>query len=121
MKKILIIEDDTPLRNALRDKLIREDFLVFEASNGEEGLNLALKEHPDLILLDIIMPKMEGFAMLEKMRSDQWGKKANLIILTNLNGQEYILKSFRDEVYDFFVKTDVKIEDLISKIKEKLI
>jgi DNA-binding response OmpR family regulator len=121
MKKILIVEDEAPLRNALRDKLIGEGFMVFEAVNGEAGLELALKEHPDLILLDIVMPKMDGFAMLEAMRTDPWGKKANVIVLTNLNDQEYVLKSFRDEVYDFFVKTDVRIEDLISKIKGKLL
>jgi len=120
MKKILIIEDESSLRNALRDKLIAEVFLVFEATNGEAGMELALKEHPDLILLDIIMPKMDGFVMLERMRMDPWGKKANVIILTNLSGQEYVLKSFRDEVYDFFIKTDVKIETLVDKIKTKL-
>ncbi len=121
MKKILIIEDEVSLRNALRDKLIGEGFIVLEAANGEVGLELALKDHPDLILLDVIMPKMDGFAMLESMRTDPWGKKANVIVLTNLNDQEYVLKSFRDEVYDFFVKTDVRIEDLIGKIKAKLV
>lgn len=120
MKKILIIEDDDSLRQAINLKLSSEDFELFEAKNGEAGLEVALTHHPDLILLDIIMPKMDGFIMLEKMRLDPWGKSARVIILTNLNDKNYILKSFRNEVYEYLVKTDVKLEELVAKIKEKL-
>ncbi len=120
MKKILIVEDEESLRGALHAKLGAEGFEVIEAKDGESGLNIALAEHPDLILLDIVMPKMDGFSMLEKMRLDPWGMKATVIILTNLNDQAYILKSFRDEVFDFVVKTDVKIENLVQMIKTRL-
>lgn len=120
MKKILIIEDEASLRNALHDKLVSEGFIVLEAGDGENGLEIALKEHPDLILLDIIMPRMDGFVMLQKIRLDVWGKGVKVMILTNLNDQNYILKSFRNDVYEYIVKTDVKIGDLVDKIKAKL-
>jgi DNA-binding response OmpR family regulator len=120
MKKILIIEDELPLRNALRDKLIGEGYAVLEAGDGEKGLEMALKEKPDLILLDLIMPKMDGFIMLEKLRLDSWGQDVKVIVLTNLNDNNYVLRSFRNDVYEYVIKTDVKIEDLIKKIKAKL-
>lgn len=120
MKKILIIEDEEPLRRALSIKLKQEGFDIIEGKDGEEGLTLALSEHPDLILLDLILPKMDGFVMLEKMRADTWGKNAPVIILTNFNSKEYVLKSFRDEVYNYIIKTDNKMEDIIKIVKAKL-
>ena len=120
MKKLLIIEDEESLRKAIHDKLDDKGISFLEAKNGEEGLSTALKEHPDLILLDIILPKMDGFITLEKLRLDNWGKEAKVIILTNLSDKKYILDSFRNEVYDYIVKTDIKIDDLVAKIKAKL-
>jgi DNA-binding response OmpR family regulator len=120
-KIILIIEDEAPLRKALYDKLEFEGFSALEAKDGEEGLKVALENHPDLILLDIIMPKMDGFILLDKLRQDPWGKDAPVIILTNLNDSNYVLKSFRNDVYEYVVKTDIKIDNLVSKIKEKLL
>lgn len=70
---ILIVEDDVPELNALRDKFTHEGFSILEAKNGEEGLATALREHPDLILLDIIMPVMDGMTMLVNLRKDPWG------------------------------------------------
>ena len=67
-KVVLVIEDDPPLREALYDKLTREGFSVFLAKNGEEGLALALREHPDLVLLDLLMPKMGGIEMARRLR-----------------------------------------------------
>lgn len=119
-KKILIVEDEGSLRKAIYDKLSKENVDIVEAKNGEEGLHVAIKEHPDLILLDIIMPKMDGFVMLENLRQDEWGKTAHVVILTNLSDEEYVLKSFHNEVYEYIVKTDIRMDDLINKIKEKL-
>ncbi len=76
-KKILVVEDDVPELNALRDKFTREGFSILTAKNGEEGLAIALREHPDLILLDIIMPVMDGITMLVKLREDSWGGGGN--------------------------------------------
>ncbi len=120
-KKILIVEDETPLRNAVTDILTFEGFTVFQAKNGQEGLDLALKEHPDLILLDLMMPIMDGLTMLEKLRQDQeFGKTAAVILLTNINDPEKVAMATEAGSYDFLVKSDWNIEDVVRKIKGRL-
>ncbi len=119
-KVILIVEDDTPLRNALREKLSDAGFAVLEAKNGEEGVSLSLSGHPDLILLDILMPKMDGVEMLKTVRKDEWGKNAPVIILTNLSDTGEVAHAVPDEKLDYFIKSDIKIEDVVVKVKEKL-
>lgn len=122
-KKILIVEDELSLRNALRDKLSRENFAVLEAKNGEEGLEVALREHPDLILLDIIMPVMDGMTMLKKLRyENEWGKTVPVIILTNLtsDNEERMRDITNTEPSYYLVKSDWKIEDVVAKIRERL-
>jgi len=119
-KTILIVEDETSLRHALRDKLTRENFAVLEAKNGEEGLEVALREHPDLILLDIVMPKMDGITMLKKLREYLWGKSAKVIILTNLSDNEKVAEAMRQETFEYLVKSDWKIEDVVAKVRERL-
>ncbi len=119
-KRILTVEDEAPLRSALVFKLANEGFEVLSAKNGEEGLQMALSEHPDLILLDIVMPKMDGMKVLENLRADAWGKTAQVIMLTNLSDNEKVSKAITNHAFDFFVKSDIKIQDVIDKIKAKL-
>ena len=119
-KKILIIEDEEALRQAMVDKFNREGFFVIEAKDGEEGLDLAIKNHPDIILLDIIMPKIDGLSMLKQLRSDAWGKDVPILILTNLNDAEYVSQAVENGVYDFLVKSDWQLSTLVEKVKEKL-
>jgi DNA-binding response OmpR family regulator len=119
-KIILITEDQTPLRKLLSEKLTLEGFSTLEASNGEEGLDLALTEKPDLIILDILLPKMSGIEMLKKLREDVWGKTAKVVILTNLTDGGTLADVMQEEVFDYFVKTDIKLEDFVKKIKVKL-
>jgi two-component system response regulator MprA len=125
-KKILVIEeveDEASLRNALRDKFTLEGFSVLEAKNGEEGLDVALREHPNIILLDIIMPKMDGLTMMKKLReADEWGKKVPIIILTNLSAEDdRINRMIADyEPAYYFVKSDHTMDELLEKIKERL-
>jgi len=119
-KTILIVEDEEPMQLVLKDILAFEGFDVFEAKNGEEGLEMALRVRPDLILLDILMPQMNGLVMLKKLREDEWGKKAKVIILTNYDEKENVAEALDNKVFDYFVKTDIKITEVIQKIKEKL-
>ncbi|HXK37596.1 MAG TPA: response regulator [Candidatus Paceibacterota bacterium] len=119
-KKILVTEDEAPLRNAVSDILNFEGFTVFQAKNGQEGLEIALREHPDLILLDLIMPVMDGLTMLEKLREDEWGKTAAVILLTNINDPEKVAQATEAGTYDFLVKSDWNIEDVVGKIKTRL-
>jgi two-component system, OmpR family, alkaline phosphatase synthesis response regulator PhoP len=120
MKKILIVEDEQTLSKALALKLTSEGFNVLRAQNGEEGLEVALREQPNLILLDIIMPKMDGITMLNKLREDEWGKDVSVFMLTNLSSAEEVDKATKKGVYDYLVKSDWKLEEIVNKIKEEL-
>ncbi|MEK7622199.1 MAG: response regulator [Patescibacteria group bacterium] len=120
---ILIVEDEEVQRKPLADQLRDEGFQVLTAQNGQEGLELALREHPDLILLDILMPILDGLAMMKKLReANAWGKKVPVILLTNLNpDEEEIMKAItRDEPAYFLVKSDITLQGVVEKIRERL-
>ena len=121
IKKILVVEDEETLQKAFLAALTGEEGVkLFQAFNGVEGLEIALAEHPDLILLDIIMPKLGGVKMLEELRKDKWGKEVPVIILTNLNVKEKIAEAAQSNVYDYFIKSDWDISEIVDKVKEKL-
>lgn len=119
-KSILIVEDESSLMLVLHDRLIGEGFRILKAKNGEEALALALNEHPDLILLDLLMPVMDGITMLKKMREDAWGKEAKVMVLTNLGEESKLEESKALGVVDYLVKADWKIEDVVQKIKNQI-
>lgn len=118
--KILIVEDEPSLVTILKNKFTREHFTVIEARDGKEGLAVAFNEHPDLILLDIIMPVMDGISMLNELRKDTWGKTAKVILLTNLSDSQKIDESLAQGVSDYLIKADWQLDDLVTKVKEKL-
>ena len=120
MKKILIVEDEQSLREPLVKKFSGENFEVLQAEDGEKGLKIAKKEHPDLILLDILMPKMDGMTACKKLREDEWGKDVPIIFLTNLNDAQQVTDATEAGVYDYLVKSDWRIEDVVKKVREKL-
>lgn len=122
-KSILVIEDERQLRGALRDFLVQNGFSVLEADNGEVGLDVATREHPNLILLDIVMPKMDGMTMLQLLRDDPWGKAVPVIILTNLSASDEKRNQSVAELLPSFylVKSDWKLENLLEKINECLV
>ena len=117
---VLIVEDETSLRIALKIKLTKEGYQVLEAENGKEGLGIATSKHPDLILLDLIMPVMDGMTMLEELRKDSWGKSAKVIVLTNLSDSNKAVEAAEKGTYDYLIKSDWKIEDLVGKVDECL-
>ena len=122
-KTILIVEDEVPLKTALNDKLSREGFNVLVAKDGEEGLQIAVINHPDLILLDLIMPKMDGLSMMKKLRAESdWGKRVPIIILTNLSpDEEKINKGITEDMPAYYlVKTNLGVSDVIEKVKERI-
>lgn len=121
-KKILIVEDEESMQRAISDAFVNQEFTTITANDGEEGLSISLKEHPDLILLDILMPKMNGMIMLQKLRSDDWGKKVPVIILTNVspNANSVINSVLKNEPAYYLVKSDVKLEGIVDKAKEVL-
>lgn len=119
-KKVLVVEDERTLRNILQDKLKSEGFSVLAAKDGLEGLKIALKDHPDLILLDIIMPKMDGIDLLKKLRTDRWGKTVPVLLLTNDINPEHMSETLKVNANDYLVKSDWELDDVIKKIKETL-
>ncbi len=123
-KKILLVEvaeDEAPERIVLRDKLTQSGFAVVEAKDGEEGLGVALRDHPDVILLDLRMPKMDGMTMMGKLREDDWGKQVPVIVLTNYNANDQnVLKIITDRPSYYLLKTETPIKEVIDKIHEVL-
>ena len=122
-KKVLIVEiveDEATLSNALSDKFSHEHFEVLKAKNGEEGLSIALRERPDIILLDIIMPVMDGITMLHKLREDEWGKKAHVVVLTNVSDMSGIARAIENGAFEYYVKSDTQIEDIVASVKRTL-
>ena len=119
-KKVLLVEDDIALVRVLRDKLISENFAVFVAHDGEEGLRNALKYLPDIILLDIIMPKMNGLKMLKKLREDAWGETVPVLLLSNDDDPQHIESTLKDNATDYLIKSDWELENVVKRIKEVL-
>ncbi len=121
IKKILFVEDEIAMLNALESKFKQEGFEVFTASDGEEGVKLALKEKPDLLMLDIIMPKLDGLGVIKKIRENaKWGKDVPIIMLTNLSDPEHVSEAAKYGVYDFLVKTDWRLDEVVQMVRTKL-
>src|SRR5687767_10457400 len=100
-KKVLIIEDEKPLANMLSSKLKDEGFEVDIAGDGEQGLKRCLEWLPDLVLLDIVMPKMDGMTMLRKLRDEEKGKNIHVILLTNLSDTSKVYEAVTLGVKDY--------------------
>lgn len=116
-KKILIIEDDVDLREILVEKLKLSGLEISEASNGEEGIKKAFEIHPDLIVLDIVMPKIDGISVLRKIREDGWGAQVSVVILTNINENEKLAEALEIGIDEYLIKAEWKLETVIEKIK----
>ncbi len=118
-KKLLIVEDDKSFLWILRQSFEDEGLSVFFAEDGEEGLNMAIKEKPDLILLDILMPKMDGITVAKKLKEN--GTEAYIMFLTNFKDAEHVSQAV--EVVretDYIVKSDIHIDQIINRVKNKL-
>ena len=120
MTKILIIEDDWVLQKALADYLSTEGFETKTAADGESGIALALAEKPDLILLDIVLPKKDGFEVLRTIRAEEITKKIPVVLLTNLDGISDVEKALELGATTYLVKADYKLEEITEKIKDIL-
>jgi len=121
MAKILIIDDEPMLLGALVDKFTRAGFKVVTAKDGKLGLKSAFKSRPDLILLDIIMPVMDGMTMMHELRKDAWGKKASIIILTNYDTNDtQLAQILTDQPSYYLIKANSSLEEILEKVQEVL-
>lgn len=122
MKRVLIVEDEKMLAEMYSDKFKHEGFEVLLADDGEKGLKMALEEEPDILILDILLPKKEGVDVLKEIReSGDWGKKIPIIMLTNLDSSDYILDAV-NKYYPsyYFIKANVDLNEIVNKTKELL-
>jgi DNA-binding response OmpR family regulator len=115
--KVLIAEDDKFLRNVLKVKLAAEGFIVNVAEDGEKALAAIATDRPDILLLDIIMPKKNGFDVLEDMRL-KGEKKLPVIVLSNLGQEEDIQRGMALGAVDFLVKSDHSLKEVVDKVKQ---
>lgn len=120
VKTILVVEDEKSLRTALHNKFTKEGYQVLLAADGSEGLQSAKADKPDLILLDIVMPLMDGITMLRELRDDSWGKDVPVILLTNLNDEQRLADAMTRGVHDYLVKSDWKIQDVVDVVNKRL-
>jgi DNA-binding response OmpR family regulator len=121
--KILIVDDEAVINKVYTDGMRDEGFSVLSAMNGKDGFDIALKEKPDLILLDILMPVMDGLSMMQKLRdANSYGKSVPIILLTNLSaGEDKIMSAItKNEPAYYLVKSDWNLSDVIDKVRERL-
>ena len=118
--KILLIEDDPFLLSMYSIKFEAEGFVVATADDGEKGLEAAKKTDSDIILLDILMPKMNGFEVLEKLKEDERTRKIPIILLTNLNQKDEIEKGLILGADDYLIKAHFMPSEVVTRIKKIL-
>lgn len=119
-KKILIVDDEDIVVKVLSAKLVAEGFGTEVAYDGEEALLKVAKEKPDLILLDIIMPKLDGISVLKRLKTEDSTKNIPIIILTNLYDDKKVAEVLQAGNTDYLIKVEHKVSDIIRKVKEKL-
>ncbi|HUV81210.1 MAG TPA: response regulator [Patescibacteria group bacterium] len=119
-KSILFIEDESALQKTFGEILTQEGYSMISALDGELGLKLAKEKKPDLILLDLILPKIHGFDVLKKLKEEGETKDIPVIVLTNLERLEDVGKALELGAATYLVKSDYSLEEILEKIKKVL-
>jgi DNA-binding response OmpR family regulator len=114
---VLIIEDDENVREMYADAFGNSGFKVFQAKDGGEGVRRALEHHPDVILVDILMPVMNGHEVVKEVRKDDWGKDAKIIYLTNLSDPIDVVHAIEKGAEEYIVKANTDIKEVINKVR----
>ena len=114
---VLIIEDDTNIRDMYGDALSGAGLTVLKALNGEEGVAQALLHHPKVILVDIMMPGMNGHEVVSKLRKDSWGKNARIIFLTNMSDADNVVTAIAQKPEEYIIKSQTEIKEVINIVR----
>ena len=117
---VLVIDDDELLLGSVVDALQAAGYNVLQAKNGKDGLDLALKEHPDLVLTDNLMPIVNGVDMVAGLRKDKWGKQVPAIIMTNMYTADMLNESLQAGVTDYVMKADLNLEKIVGLVRSRL-
>jgi DNA-binding response OmpR family regulator len=118
--KVLIIEDDSFISDMYRLKLEAEGFVVAVAEDGEKGLEQLGKEKPDLVLLDVVMPKMDGFAVLQSVKGNPQLQDVPVVLLTNLGQKDSVEKGLKLGALDYIIKAHFTPSEVVEKVREIL-
>jgi DNA-binding response OmpR family regulator len=117
MAKVLIIEDDPLIVKIYSTRLKADGYEVSSAENGEEGIVVAYRDKPDLIVLDVMMPRVDGFGVLEKLRADPGFNKTPILMYSNLNNEDEMVRAKSMGVTEFLVKANLSPTQMVAKIK----
>lgn len=118
-RTVLIVDDEESLTNVLARKFTDEGIEAFTAYDGKQGLAMALEKHPDVILLDIMMPEMDGFDVMKALQQDPWGKDVPVILLTNSSSLDTVAKAVTSGMSEFLVKTEMKLDQVVEHVKQR--
>lgn len=117
--KLLYIEDEEPMTALYKDLFSKEGYEVDIAYDGETGIQKALESHPDIILLDIILPKLNGKLVLTKLRNDLWGKQVPVLLFSNLDADASLIEGLTQSSPTYFMlKANVTPDEVVKKVKE---
>jgi DNA-binding response OmpR family regulator len=119
-KTILLVEDDQSIRELYAVAFINAGLNIMMAENGKQGVEFALSHHPDLVLLDIDMPILNGHQAAEKIRQDEWGKTARILFLTNHTDAQNVAHAIMQKPEDYIVKANVPIKEVINQVRTAL-
>lgn len=119
-KKVLVVEDEQDIRESVAEALTDAGFSVLTAPDGMTGLNTALAEHPDIILLDLVMPGYDGHTVMQKLRLDPWGKTVRVIILSSMDDVGNIAGAYDNAITDYVIKAHNSLDDIVKKVRESL-
>ncbi len=117
---VLVVDDEKSTLLVVSAAIRDAGFTVYEATDGQEGLALALARHPDMILLDIQMPVMDGISMLEELRKDLWGKDAFVMLLTHVSGTDKVAQALELGAFDYLDKSNWDLPAIVAQIKKRL-
>lgn len=118
---VLIVDDEESLTNVLARKFEDEGITALCAYDGKQGLEMALDKHPDVILLDVMMPEMDGFEVLTALKKDEWGKDVPVILLTNSSSIDTVARAVSTGMSEFLVKTEMKLDDVVEHVKDRFV
>lgn len=119
-KKILVIEDNKFIRKVIKNKFSGENYNVVEAIDGERGIMMAREEQPDIILLDLVLPEIDGFEILQKLKKESKTSKIPVIILSNLGEKENVKKGLELGAVDYLIKANFNPNDILERVEKIL-
>ena len=119
-KTVLIVEDEQSMQRALKNKLEHAGYTVIAANDGEGAIDALRSSKPDLVLLDLIMPKLDGISVLRQMKSDDALRPVPVVILTNLSSGDKVAEAMQLGTFDFLVKANYSLDDVLKKVNDRL-